>query len=237
MFNFVKYLFGIFWDDHIFFLSSDMLNSIGWFQMLNQSYLVSWDKHHLDTMLLLLLMFSHRVVSDSLRPCELTVARQVPCPSYLPEFAQSHIHWVGGAIQPSHPLSPSSPFCFSLSQHQGVFQWVGSSHQVAQVLELQFQHQFQTFQWIFKGWFPLELIGLISLQSKGLLRVFSSTTIWKHQFFDFLPFYGPTLTFAYDRWKDHVLLLFSVSFSFFLMILYWNWVNNPLLNIEIVYCV
>ena len=60
--------------------------------MLNQSYLVSWDKYHLDMMLLLLLLFSHRVVSDSLRPYELTVARQVPCPSYLPEFAQSRIH-------------------------------------------------------------------------------------------------------------------------------------------------
>ena len=46
---------------------------------------------------------------------------------YLPEFAQTHVHWVDVAIQPSHPRSPSSP-TFNLSQHQGLFQWVGSSH-------------------------------------------------------------------------------------------------------------
>ena len=52
-------------------------------------------------------------------------------------FAQTHVHWVGDAIQPSHPLLSPSPFAFSLSQHQGLFQWIGSSHQVAKVLELQ----------------------------------------------------------------------------------------------------
>ena len=55
------------------------------------------------------------------------------------EFAQSHVHWVGDAIQPSHHLPPSS-FAFSLSQHQCLFQWVSSLHQVAKVLELQLQH-------------------------------------------------------------------------------------------------
>ena len=67
---------------------------------------------------------------------------------YLPEFAQTHARWVDDTIQPSHPLSSPSPPAFSLSQHQGLFQWVGSSHQVAKVLELQLQHQ--PFQWIFK---------------------------------------------------------------------------------------
>ena len=66
----------------------------------------------------------------------------------LLELAQTHVHWVGDAIQPSHPLSSSSPPAFSLSQLQGVFQWVGSSHQVAKVLELQLQHK--SFQWIFR---------------------------------------------------------------------------------------
>ena len=71
-----------------------------------------------------------------------------PVLHYLPEFAQIHVHWVGNAIQPSHPLSsPSSP-TFNLSQHQGLFQWVGSSYQVARVLEFQLQHQ--SFQWIFR---------------------------------------------------------------------------------------
>ena len=56
---------------------------------------------------------------------------------YLPEFAQIHVHWVGDAIQPSHPLWFPSPPALTLSQHQGFFQWVGCSHQVASVLELQ----------------------------------------------------------------------------------------------------
>ena len=63
-----------------------------------------------------------------------------PVPHYLLEFAQTQVHWVGDAIQPSHLLSsPSS--AFNLSQHQGPFQWVNSSHQVAKVLKLQLQHQ------------------------------------------------------------------------------------------------
>ena len=63
----------------------------------------------------------------------------------LPEFTQTHVHWVGDVIQPSHPLSPPSPPAFNLSQHQGLFQWVCSSHQGAKVLEFQLQHQ--SFQW------------------------------------------------------------------------------------------
>ena len=66
----------------------------------------------------------------------------------LPELTQTHVHWVGDAIQPSHPLLPPSPPDFSLSQHQGLFKWVSSLHQVAKVLEFQLQHQF--FQWIFR---------------------------------------------------------------------------------------
>ena len=69
-----------------------------------------------------------------------------PVHHQLPELAQSHVHRVSDAIQPSHPLSsPSSP-AFNLSQRQGLFKWVSSSHQVAKVLE--FQHQ--SFQWIFR---------------------------------------------------------------------------------------
>ena len=64
-----------------------------------------------------------------------------PVLQYFLGFAQTHVHWVGDAIQPSHPLSPPSPPALNLSQHQGLFQWVGSSHQVSKVLELQLQHQ------------------------------------------------------------------------------------------------
>ena len=70
---------------------------------------------------------------------------------YLPEFAQTYVHWVSDAIQTSHPLSPSSPLALNLSQHQGLFQWVSSWHQVAKVLEL----QHQSFQLNIQGWFPL----------------------------------------------------------------------------------
>ena len=67
------------------------------------------------------------------------------------EFTQTHVHWVCDAIQPSHPLSSPSPPTFNLSQHQGLFQWVTSSHHVAKGLEFQLQHQ--SFQWIFRTGF------------------------------------------------------------------------------------
>ena len=69
----------------------------------------------------------------------------LPVRHWLLEFTQTHVHWVGDAIQPSHPLSSPSPPTFSLSQHQSLFKWVSSSHQVAKVLEFQLQHQ--SFQW------------------------------------------------------------------------------------------
>ena len=69
----------------------------------------------------------------------------LPVHHQLLESTQTHVHRVGGAIQPSHPLSSPSPPAFSLSQHQGLFRWVSSSHQVLKVLAFQFQHQ--AFQW------------------------------------------------------------------------------------------
>ena len=62
-----------------------------------------------------------------------------PVLHYLPEFAQTHVHWVSDAIQPSHPLSPNSPPAFNLAQHQHLFPWVSSLHQVAKILEFQLQ--------------------------------------------------------------------------------------------------
>ena len=69
----------------------------------------------------------------------------LPVHHQLPEFTQTHVHWVSDAIQPSHPLSSPSPPALKLSQHQGLFKWVSSLHQVAKVLEFQLQHQ--SFQW------------------------------------------------------------------------------------------
>ena len=91
-------------------------------------------------------VFSCSVLSDFLWPLGPQHARLVLY--HLLELAQTHVYWVGDAIQPSRPLSPPSPLALSLSKHQGLFQWVSSSHQVAKLLELQLQHQ--SFQRIFK---------------------------------------------------------------------------------------
>ena len=69
----------------------------------------------------------------------------LPVHHQLPGSTQTHVHWVGDAIQPSHPLLSPSPPALNLSQHQGLFKWVSSSHEVAKVLEFQLQHQ--SFQW------------------------------------------------------------------------------------------
>ena len=103
----------------------------------------------------------------------------LPVHHQLPEFNQTHVHGVGDAIQPSHPLSSPSPPAPNPSQHQCLFQWVSCSHEVAKVPEFQFQHR--SFQWTPRT--PLGWTGWISLQSKGLSRVFSNTTVQKHQFF------------------------------------------------------
>ena len=89
---------------------------------------------------------------------------------YLLEFAQTHVHWVNDAIQPFHPLSSPSPD-FSLSQHQGLFQWVDSSYHMAKVSELQLQHQ--PFQRIFRFVsFRMDWIDLLAVQGtlKSLLQ-------------------------------------------------------------------
>ena len=69
----------------------------------------------------------------------------LPVRHQLPEFTQTHVHWVGDAIRPSHALSSPSPPAPNPSQHQGLFQWVSSLHEAAKVLEFQLQHQ--SFQW------------------------------------------------------------------------------------------
>ena len=110
----------------------------------------------------------------------------LPVHHHLPVFTQTHIHRVSGAIQPSHPLSSPSPSAFNLSQHQGLFQWVSSSHQVAKVLEFQLQHQF--FQWIQStGLFRVGWLDLLAVQGtlKCLLQHHSSkaSVLWCLAFF------------------------------------------------------
>ena len=108
-----------------------------------------------------------------------------PVLHYLPEFAQTHIHWVCDAIQPSHPLSFPFSSCLQSFAESGCFQMsqlftsggqsIGASTSVSALSKK------------IQGWFPLELTGLISLQSKGLSRVFSSSTTQKDQFFGTQP--------------------------------------------------
>ena len=145
--------------------------------------------------------FSNSVVSDSVT----SVSCSTPgLPVHqLPEFPQTHIHWVSDAIHPSHPLSSLSPPALNLSQHQGLFKWVNSSHQVAKVLELQLQHQ--SFQWIFSTNFLSDgLIG--SPCSPRDSQESSPTPQFKSinsSVFSFL--YSPTLTSIHDHRKNQSL--------------------------------
>ena len=133
----------------------------------------------------------------------------------LLELAQTHVHWVSDAIQQSHPLLPPSTFAFNLSQHQSlpvnqVFtsgdQSIGASVS-ATVLPMNIQ-----------GWFPLVLIGLISLLSKGLSRVFF-TTIQKHQFFGTQP----------SLWSSshYIYILYIYIIYIFQYIMDWTQFRNP----------
>ena len=105
----------------------------------------------------------------------------LPAHHQLPEFTQTHVHWAADAIQPSHSLLSPSPPAINLSQHQGLFKWVSSSHQVAEVLE--FLASASVLPMNIQDWFPLGWTGWISLQSKGFSRVFSNSTSQKNQFF------------------------------------------------------
>ena len=96
----------------------------------------------------------------------------LPVHHQLQEFTQIHVHWVGDAIQPSHPLSSPSPPALNLSQHQGLFQGVSSSHQGGQSIGVSASASVLPMN--IQEWFPFGLTGLISLQSKRLSRVFSS---------------------------------------------------------------
>ena len=123
----------------------------------------------------------------------------LPVYHQLPEFTQTHVHWVSDVIEPSHPLSsPSLP-----PQHQGLFQWVSSLHQVAKILEFQFQHQ------SFQGTPRTDLLwdGLVeSPCSPRDSQESSPSPQFKSINSSVLSFlYSPTLTSIHDHWKSHSL--------------------------------
>ena len=104
----------------------------------------------------------------------------LPVHHQLPEFTQTHIHWVSDTIQPSHPVLPFSSCSQSLPASESfpispLFAWSGQSIQVSALATV--------FPKNTQDWSPLEWTGWISLQSKGLSRVFPSTTVQKHQIF------------------------------------------------------
>ena len=122
-----------------------------------------------------------------------------PVHHQLLEFTQTHVCWVGDAIQLSHPLSSHSPD-FNLAQHQGLFKWVSSSHRVAKVLEFQLQHQ--SVQWLFRTAFLLDgLVGSPSCPRDS--QEFSPTPQFKNISSSALSFlYSPTLISVHDYWKN-----------------------------------
>ena len=122
-----------------------------------------------------------------------------PVHHQTPELTQTHVHWVGDAIQPPHPLSSPSPPAFNLSQHQGLFEWVSSLHQVAKGLEFQLQHQ--SFQWISRtdflyDWLVGSLCCSIDSQESSPKPRFKSINSLVLSFLD-----SPTLTSINDYWK------------------------------------
>ena len=118
----------------------------------------------------------------------------------LLELAQTHVHQVGDAIQPSHPLSSLSPSTFNFFQHQGLFPWGSSSHQEAKVLEFQLQHQsFNEYSGLIS--FRMDWLDLLAV--KGTLK-FSPTPQFKSINYLALSFlYVPILTTIHDYWKKH----------------------------------
>ena len=164
-----------------------------------------WHSFYLNVVVLYFVFssvqFSRSVVSDSLQPMNCSTPG-LPVHHQLPDSTQTHVHRVGDAIQPSHPLSSPSP-ALNLSQHPGLLKWVSSSHQVAKVLEFQLQHQ--SFQWIFRIhvlWDGLVGSPCSPSDSQESTPTPQSKSI-NSSALSFL--HSPTLTSIHDHWKNHSL--------------------------------
>ena len=144
---------------------------------------------------------SVQFVSDSCNPRNLSTPG-LPVHHQLPEFTQTHGHWVSDAIQSSHPLLSPSPLLLNLSQYQVLFKWVSSLHQVAQVLEFQLQHH--SFQWTPRTYLFKD--GLVASpcprdsQKSYPIPQFKSINSSAQIFL-----YSPTHTSINDNWKNHSL--------------------------------
>ena len=126
----------------------------------------------------------------------------LPVYHHLPEFTQTHVHWARDAIQPSHPLSSPSPPAPSPFQHQGLFQWVNSLHEVAKVLEFQLQHH--SLQRNPRA--DLLQNGLVGSPCSPRDSQESSPSPFKSVNSSVLSFlHSATLTSIHDHWKNHSL--------------------------------
>ena len=181
-------------------ISGDYLTGVSWGTELQITFSTHLPVHSVQ--------FSRSVVSDSLRPHELQHSMP-PCPSPTPGVhsdsrpLSQRCHPASNAIQPSHPLSSPSPPAPNPSQHQSIFQWVNSSHEVAKILEFQLQHH--SLQRNPRA--DLLQKGLIGSpcsprdsQESSLIPQFKSIN---SSVLSFL--HRPTLIFIYDHWKNHSL--------------------------------
>ena len=133
----------------------------------------------------------------------------LPVHHQLPEFTQTHVHWVGDAIQPSHPLSSPSPPALNLSQHQVLFKWVSSSHQVAKVFEVSASASVLLVNT--QDWSPLGWTGWISKAIRKVLKQIDKTKI--------LQWINPGLFILFWIQDDMVQKVFFFFFSFSLQII------------------
>ena len=144
------------------------------------------------------------VVSNSLQPHELQHARP-PCLSPTPGVYPNSCHWLSDAMQPSHLLSSPSPPTFNLSQHQSLFKWVSSLHQVAKVLEFQLEHQ--SFQWTPRTYLVrMNWLDLLAVQGtlKSLQHHGSKASVLCSAFFTVKlshPYMTTGKTIALTRWS------------------------------------
>ena len=124
----------------------------------------------------------------------------LPVPHYLLEFVQVHVHWVGDAIQPSHPLPHPSPFAFNLSQHRGLYRWLSSSHPWPRYYSFSISPSNEYSGLIS---FRIDWLDLVSVQRalKSLSNVTSAPM--KHRLFSTQVFVTVHLSHRHAYWKDH----------------------------------
>ena len=153
-----------------------------------------------------MILLPHEDHCCSVAKSHLTLCNPVNCSTpgfpvlhHLLEFAQTHIYWVDGAIQSSHPLFPPSPLVLNLSQHQGLFQWIGSSYQVAKVLEL----QYQSFQWISRVDFLYDWLVWSPSCPRGSQEYSPASQFKSIYSLKLSLLYGPPLTSTHDFSKNH----------------------------------